>query len=386
MTKIRFYNRIADAGLAEFQPDRYLTGPNLEDPDGILVRSESLHALSFGPGLKAIARAGAGVNNIPLKRCTEQGIVVFNTPGANANSVKELTLCALLLAARDISGGIDWVKTLPADENLAKRVEAGKGAFAGVELYNRTLGVIGLGAVGGQVANVAHQLGMTVIGYDPYLSVDGAWRLSRGVAKASDLEELLQKSDFITLHLPSTPDTRGLINATALAAMKKGVRLINTARADLVQEVDLAAAIASAHVARYVADFPSAKLAGLRGVISIPHLGASTMEAEDSSAVMASRQLRAFLETGNITNGVNFPDASMPHLGDTRICVMHSNIPHMLARFSSILAGENINIENMLNRSKDEVAYTIIEICGHVPDRVVREISAAESVLRVNLY
>ncbi len=386
MKRIRLLNRIAGVGIEEFDKAEYRVGADVEDPDGILVRSTDMQEMAFGPALKAIARAGAGVNNIPLRRCAQAGVVVFNTPGANANSVKELTLCALLLSCRDIAGGIEWVKSLPEEGDLMKAVEAGKGAFAGVELAGRTLGVVGLGAIGGQVANIAQHLGMSVIGCDPYLSVDAAWRLSRNVLKAADFDDLYRRSDFITLHVPSSADTRGMISAKSIARMKRGVRIVNLARADLVVNADLAEALRDGRVARYVTDFPSRELLGVRGVVALPHLGASTEEAEDNCAVMAARELREFLENGNITNSVNFPDASMPHLGDARVCVMHYNIPHMLARFSSILSNENINIENMLNRSRDDMAYTIIEIRGQVPEDVVTAIRDAEGVLRVNQY
>ena len=340
----------------------------------------------FGPELKAIARAGAGVNNIPVKKCAENGIVVFNTPGANANGVKELTICALFLASRGIVRGVEWAESLAGTDSIAKAVEKGKSAFAGVEIAGKTLGVIGLGAIGGMVANSVRHLDMKVVGCDPYISVDAAWRLSRDIEKAASYEDIYKVADYITLHVPSTPDTKGMINADTISKMKDGVRIINLARGDLVNMSDLKAALASGKVAAYVTDFPTEETVGVDGIITIPHLGASTEEAEDNCAVMAAQELTEFLETGNIKNSVNFPNASMPHTGDARICVMHTNTPNMLASISAVVAAENINIENMLNRSRGEFAYTIIEISGSVPGNIADELKKVSGVIRVNIY
>ena len=384
--KIKLLNNISPLGLKVLEDEQTMIAKDMPDPDAILLRSADMHEYVFNAQLKAIARAGAGVNNIPLPRCTENGIVVFNTPGGNANSVKELTICALLLSSRDVLGGIAWVKEMADDPGLSKAVEAGKGAFAGVELHNRNLGVIGLGAVGGQVANVAQYMGMNVIGCDPFLSVDAAWRLSRNISRAATFEETYTQSDYLSLHVPSTPDTKGMINQKALSMMRPGVRIINMARADLVDAQALKKALDSGHVARYVTDFPTPELNGYPHVISIPHLGASTEEAEDNCAVMAARQLKDFLQTGNIVNSVNFPTVTMPHSGEARICIMHNNIPSMLARFSTLLAEQQINIENMLNRSRDDIAYTMIEINGQLPPSLLDSLSRMFGVIRVNSY
>lgn len=386
MHKIKLLNNISPLGLAVLDKKEHQFGKDIDNPDAILVRSADLHELEFNPELKAIARAGAGVNNIPLSRCTKEGIVVFNTPGGNANSVKELTICALLLASRDVLGGIVWVRELGADPGLAKAVEAGKGAFAGVELHNRTLGVIGLGAVGGQVANMGQALGMNVIGCDPFLSVEAAWRLSTNITRANSFDEVFGEADYLSLHVPATADTRGFINQKALARMKDGVRIINTARADLVDEDAMKAAIDSGKVARYVTDFPTPGLNGYNHVLSIPHLGASTEEAEENCAVMAAKQLKEFLRTGNITNSVNFPQVNLPMTDHGRVCITHYNIPNMLARFSTMLAEKGINIENMLNRSRDDIAYTIIELDNAVKDDMAAILGGMHGVIRVAAF
>ncbi|MFA6948896.1 MAG: phosphoglycerate dehydrogenase, partial [Eubacteriales bacterium] len=314
------------------------------------------------------------------------GIVVFNTPGANANGVKELAVAALLLASRNITGGIDWVKTLAGNPDAAKAVEKGKSAYAGVEIEGKTLGVIGLGAIGGKIANTAVALGMNVIGYDPYLTVEAAWSLSRGVVKASSYDEIYEKCDYITMHIPATNETKGMFCSETFAKMKDGVRIINLSRADLVNAEDLKAAVASKKIACYVTDFPIPEIIGVEGIIAIPHLGASTEESEDNCAVMAAQELIEFLSNGNITNSVNYPNASMPHSGDARICVMHKNIPNVLSQISAAVSAENINIENMLNRSKKDYAYTIVEINGAVPECIVEKLNALDSVIRVSIY
>ncbi len=386
MKNIKLLNKIAPVGIEVFDKTKYYVSENAESPEGIMVRSADLLNAEFGPELKAIARAGAGVNNIPVKKFAENGIVVFNTPGANANGVKELTICALFLASRGIVRGVEWAESLAGTDSIAKAVEKGKSAFAGVEIAGKTLGVIGLGAIGGMVANSVRHLDMKVVGCDPYISVDAAWRLSRDIEKAASYEDIYKVADYITLHVPSTPDTKGMINADTISKMKDGVRIINLARGDLVNMSDLKAALASGKVAAYVTDFPTEETVGVDGIITIPHLGASTEEAEDNCAVMAAQELTEFLETGNIKNSVNFPNASMPHTGDARICVMHTNTPNMLASISAVVASENINIENMLNRSRGEFAYTIIEISGSVPGNIADELKKVSGVIRVNIY
>ncbi len=386
MKNIKLMNKIAPVGIGVFDKNKYNVGEDVEAPVGIMVRSADLQNAEFGPELRAIARAGAGVNNIPVARCAENGIVVFNTPGANANGVKELTVCALLLASRGIVEGVKWAQSLAGTEGIAKAVEKGKSAFAGCEITGKKLGVIGLGAIGGMVANTMRHLGMNVIGHDPYLSVDAAWNISRDVEKAASYDDIYKVADYITLHVPSTPDTKGMINAETIAKMKDGVRIVNLARGDLVNMADMKAALESGKVAAYVTDFPTDESVGVPGVITIPHLGASTAEAEENCAVMAAKELTEFLENGNIKNSVNFPNASMPHIGDARICIMHTNTPNMLASISAVVASENLNIENMLNRSKGEYAYTIIELNGDIPASVETELNKVPGVIRVNLY
>lgn len=386
MKQIKLLNSIAASGLDLLREAGYGLGTDIADPDGIMVRSADMHSYAFGDKLLAIARAGAGVNNIPVDACTKKGVVVFNAPGANANGVKELTVCALLLASRDIVAGINWAQGLKGQENVTKLVESGKGAFAGHEIQGKVLGVVGLGAVGGQVANVAHDMNMQVLGCDPFLSVDAAWRLSHSIGKASSFDDLYEQSDYLTLHVPSTPETKGMINKETLGRMKDGVRIINLARGDLVNNEDIKAALQSGKVARYVTDFPTEDLLGVEGVIAIPHLGASTEEAEDNSALMAAKELTQYLETGNISNSVNFPEASMPRVGDVRLCVLHWNVPKVLAGLASAISEMGINIEHMLNRSKGYAAYTIIEISGELPPDLVPTILAIESVIRVNVF
>ena len=386
MKNIKLLNKIAKIGTDIFDKNEYNLSETIESPDAIMVRSADMLSMEFGASLKAIARAGAGVNNIPVSKCAEEGIVVFNTPGANANGVKELALASLLLASRDIAAGIDWVKSQAGIPGIAKTVEKEKSKFAGIEIEGKTLGVIGLGAIGGMVANAAKALGMDVIGHDPYLTVAAAWGLSRGVKNAVGYDEIYAKADFITIHAPVTNETREMINADTIAKMKDGVRIINLSRADLVKNEDMIAALGSGKVARYVTDFPTDEIANVKGVIAIPHLGASTEESEDNCAVMAAQQLIEFLENGNIKNSVNFPDTFMPHSGDARICVMHKNIPNVLSRISAAVSDENINIENMINRSKGEFAYTIMEICGKVSPAMLDKLAAVDGVIRTNVY
>ena len=381
---IQLLNKIAAVGLAELG-EGYTVGDNVNDPDGILVRSAAMHDMTFGESLKAIARAGAGVNNIPIERCSEAGIVVFNTPGANANGVKELAICALLLAARDVVGGIEWAKGLRGTADVAKQVEKGKSAFAGTELAGKTLGVIGLGAIGGLIANVAIHLGMKVIGCDPFLSVEGAWNLNHHVNRAATYDEIFAQADYITLHVPSTKDTKNMICAESLAKMKDGVKLINLSRADLVSAADLAEALKAGKVSRYVTDFPTEEVLELPGTVAIPHLGASTEESEDNCAVMAARELDDYLKNGNIKNSVNFPALQMPRSGASRICALHANVPAVLTRLTAAISEEGLNIENMTSKSKGDNAYTVLD-CSSVPsDAALARISAVEGMFRVRL-
>ncbi len=384
MYKIQLLNKIAKVGTDAFDLDKYTIGTEVENPDGIMVRSASMLDMPFGDNLKAIARAGAGVNNIPIDRCSENGIVVFNTPGANANAVKELAVAALLMASRKIVDGVNWANSLTGDD-VAKQVEAGKSAFAGPELYGKTLGVIGLGAIGAQLANTALHLGMNVYGHDPYITVDAAWRMSKSVIKAPAREDIYKNCDYISLHVPSTPETRGMINKATIAQMKDGVRILNLARADLVVADDIKEALKSGKVASYVTDFPTPETVGVPGIVTIPHLGASTPESEDNCAVMAAAELKDFLETGNIHNSVNYPDAVIPHVGETRICMFHKNIPNMLAQITSVLSEKKINVENLVNRSKKDNAYTLIEINGKLSEEDYTALCDIESVVRVTV-
>ena len=385
MDNIQLLNKIAKVGTDRLDPTVYCIGENVAAPKGIMVRSANMLDMEFNPELLAIARAGAGVNNIPLDRCTEAGIVVFNTPGANANGVKELALCALLLASRDIVAGIDWVATLKDDPDAAKTVEKGKSKFAGCELRGKTLGVIGLGAIGGMVANAAVKLGMKVIGCDPYLSVEGAWNLDHHINHASTYEEVYAAADYLTIHVPATANTKGMINATTMAGMKDGVKIINLSRDSLVNSADMIAALESGKVSRYVTDFATSELIGVPGAILIPHLGASTEESEDNCAIMAAMQLDDYLRNGNIKNSVNFPAVSMPRSGDVRICVLHTNVPGILTRLTSVMAEAGVNIENMTNKSRGNAAYTIFDVTGAVNADLVASLEAKDAVTRVRV-
>ena len=373
--KIKLMNKIAKVGTEIFEEDLFEFNDRDEEVDAIMVRSASLHEAELPASLSAISRAGAGVNNIPVDKCTERGIVVFNTPGANANGVKELALCALVIAARDVVGGIKWVDNLRGETGIEKTVEAGKSVYVGNELLGKKLGVIGLGAIGGMVANAANALGMTVLGYDPYLTAAAAWSLAPAIKQASGYEEIFRTCDYITLHVPSSPSTKGMISEKSISMMKKGVRIINLSRADLVSIGDVKAALESGKIAKYVTDFPTDETVGVRGIINIPHLGASTYESEDHCAVMAAKQLREYLLTGNIKNSVNFPSVSLPHTSRSRVTVMHKNIPNMLSQITAAFSREGVNIENLANGSKGEVAYTIIEtdnVCDtHIVDAVM---------------
>ena len=381
MTKIKLLNKISACGTDEFDRSAYEVGEDIATPEAIMVRSAAMHDMQFGAQLQAIARAGAGVNNIPCDRCAQEGIVVFNTPGANANGVKELAIAALLLSSRDIVDGINWAGTLT--EDVSKSVEKGKSKFAGCEIKGKTLGVIGLGAIGGLVANAARELGMNVIGCDPYMTVNAAWKLSRGVRSAASYEEIYRNADYITLHVPATPETKNMICADTLAMMKDGVRIINLARADLVCAADLKAAVASGKVAKYVTDFPTEETVNQPGIITIPHLGASTEESEDNCAVMAAHELIDYLENGNITNSVNFPAVSMPRSGACRLVVLHKNQPDMLSRITAVLSGDGINIDNMASRSKGSYACALLDCTTDVCDSHIADIAAIDGVIRV---
>lgn len=385
MYKYYCLNPISDVGLEKLTEDYVKTGA-LEKADAVLVRSAAMHDMVFNPKLKAIARAGAGVNNIPLERCAEEGIVVFNTPGANANGVKELVIAGMFLASRDIIGGINWVQENEEDGNIAKDAEKAKKAFAGCELEGKKLGVIGLGAIGVLVANAATGLGMDVYGYDPYVSVDSAWRLSRSIHHAKTVDELYQDCDYITIHVPAMEQTKGMIDQNAISLMKKGVVVLNFARDVLVDEEAMVDALLSGHVKHYVSDFPTPVTAGVKGAIVIPHLGASTEESEDNCARMAVKQLRDYLENGNIRNSVNYPNCDMGVRGDnTRILLLHRNVPNMIGQFTRILAEDNMNIADLTNKSKGKYAYTMIDIDSPVPDRVAEELERVKEVLRVRI-
>ena len=382
MKNVLLMNKIAKVGTDVFDRSEYAVGDALENPVAMMVRSAALHDVEFGRDLLAIARCGAGVNNIPVDRCAEQGIVVFNTPGANANGVKELAICALMLASRDIVGGVEWAKTLTQD--VAKSVEKGKSAYGGCEIAGKTLGVIGLGAIGGLVANAAHHLGMEVLGCDPYITVNAAWSLSRSIEKAATYDEIYEKADYITLHVPATPTTKNMINRDTIAKMRDGVRIINLARADLVDAEALKEALASGKVAAYVTDFPTEATQGVKGIVSIPHLGACTEESEDNCAVMAAHELDEFLKTGNIKNSVNYPNVQLPVTpGTHRLCVMHKNVPNTLSYITSQVSASGINIENMANGSKGDYAYTIVETKEKVKDETVALIEKNEAFIRV---
>ena len=384
MYNVQTLNKISAVGLGKLG-EGYTYGDNVENPDAVLVRSASMHDMDMPESLLAIARAGAGVNNIPLDKCSEQGIVVFNTPGANANAVKELVLAGLLLSSRKIVAGIEWAKTLKGNgDAVGKMVEKGKSKFAGPEIKGKTLGVIGLGAIGALVANAAIALGMDVVGYDPFLSVDGALQLSRHITHVTNLDEIFAESDYITVHVPLTPDTKNIICAENIAKMKDGVRILNYSRADLCNSADVVAGIQSGKISSYVTDFATDDLLGVDGVIAMPHLGASTPESEDNCAEMAAKEIKDYLENGNITNSVNFPAAKMARTGDARYCVLHKNVPSILQTILSFVSEQGANIENMENKSRKDYAYTIIDVTGATSD-LTNKIQDVEGVIRVRV-
>ena len=385
MKNIQLLNKIAAVGTDIFDRAEYTVGADVTNPDAIMVRSAAMHDMEFGENLQAIARCGAGVNNIPIDRCSDAGIVVFNTPGANANGVKELAIAAILMASRDIVGGIDFARGLKGTEGVAKAVEAGKSQFAGCEIAGKTLGVIGLGAIGGMVAGIATHLKMQVVGCDPYISVDGAWHLNHHVTQAATYEDIYKTCDYITLHVPATPTTKNMINAESIAMMKDGVKIINLSRADLVNAADLKAALESGKVSAYVTDFPTEEILGVKGVVAIPHLGASTEESEDNCAVMAAIELDNYLRYGNIKNSVNFPALEMPMSTGVRVCVLHANVPAILSQITTALSEVGVNIENLTNKSKGDNAYTVLDITGDVTEDAVAKIEAIADVYRVRV-
>ena len=386
MYKVLTLNKISPSGLDHFDRKTYTYGTEMENPDAIMVRSAAMHDMEFDPATVAIARAGAGVNNIPLDKCADQGIVVFNTPGANANAVKEMVLCALLLTSRKIIPGIEFAKTLKGKgEDVAKLAEKGKSAFAGPEIMGKKLGVIGLGAIGVLVANSAKLLGMDVYGYDPYLSVDAAWNLSSTIKHAKSLQEIFATCDYITIHVPLNNETRDMINAASIAGMKDGIRILNFARGDLVNTDDILEALASGKVAAYATDFINEKLLDVPGVIALPHLGASTPESEDNCARMAVFELVDYLENGCINNSVNMPQAQMKRSAANRVCVIHKNIPNMLNQITANFTNANINIVDLLNRSKGDYAYTMVDFDNDVDTEVIKKIKTIEGVLRVRV-
>ena len=385
MYHIHSLNKISPKGMELWTKD-YQTVDDLEQADAVLVRSANMHEMHLPENLLAVARAGAGVNNIPLTTCAEKGIVVFNTPGANANSVMEMTLCGMLLACRDVVGGINWVQSIKGSSDVARLVEKGKSQFAGHEIRGKSLGVIGLGAVGGPLANAARGLGMKVYGCDPFISIDAAWHLDSHIVRVNNREELYAQCDILSLHTPLLDDTRKMINAEAISKMKDGVIILNFARDLLVDDEAMAAALASGKVARYVTDFPNEKTANMPGCIAIPHLGASTEESEDNCAKMAVTELMDYLENGNIKNSVNYPNCDMGQCkAASRVTLLHRNIPNSLGQFTAAIAGENINIDGLMNKSRGEFAYTMLDLDHSPSEAVLEQLSGMEGVLRVRL-
>ena len=386
MYNIKTYNKIASVGTELFDKSRYTISSDASDAVGAIVRSAALHEEIFSKDLLAIARAGAGTNNIPVERCSSEGIVVFNTPSANANAVKELVIAGLLISSRKVIPAIEWAKGLKGSgAEVGKMVEKGKSAFSGPEIRGKKLGVIGLGAIGVLVANAANSLGMTVYGYDPYLSLQNAWNLSHHVQRANDIKEIYEKCDYISLHIPLNGATKGTVNKDAIASMKDGVRILNFARDGLVVSVDMIEALENGKVAAYVVDFPTDEMIGVENVVAIPHLGASTPESEDNCAVMAAKELIDYIENGNITNSVNLPNVVMPRSGEYRICVIHKNVPAILSTITSVFAKDNINIENMVNQSKADMAYTVLDVNRCNSELLMSELAEIEGVIRTRI-
>ncbi|MBO5104076.1 MAG: phosphoglycerate dehydrogenase [Ruminococcus sp.] len=384
MYNIQTLNKISAIGTDIFDKSKYTVSDSVENPDAIMVRSAKMHDMQFGENLLAIARAGAGVNNIPVERCAEEGICVFNTPGANSNAVKELAVCALLLSSRKITEAAAWAASLKGTPDAPKTVEGGKSKFAGPEILGKTLGIIGLGAIGGKIANTAVALGMKVIGYDPYLSVNNAVLLDSSVKVTNDINDIYKNSDYISIHVPYTPQTKNTIDSEQIAMMKDGVRLINLARGELINSEAVVKAIADGKVAKYVTDFADDVVLGVENVIVLPHLGASTPESEDNCAVMAANELIDYIENGNIRNSVNLPNASMNATG-TKICVIHKNVPSLISSITKAVGDEGLNIENMVNASKKDFAYTMMDVIGDVTDAVVNDIKAIDGIIRVRV-
>jgi hypothetical protein len=385
MKKIHCLNAIASVGTDIFDENYELTD-NIKEADAIMVRSAAMGDMEFSKNLLAIARAGAGVNNIPLDRCADAGIVVFNTPGANANGVKELVICGMLLAARDVVGGIEWTRSIKDSDTISKDVEKGKKNFAGGEIKGKKLGVIGLGAIGAEVANAAASLGLEVLGYDPYISVNSAWRLSRKIKHITDINEIFKDCDYITLHVPLTNDNKGMIGKDSIAEMKDGVVILNFARDLLVDDDEMEKALESGKVARYVTDFPNTKSAKMEKAIVIPHLGASTQESEDNCAVMAANELVDYLENGNIKNSVNFPSCDMGVCQvEGRVAILHKNVPNMIGQITSAFAKNGYNISDLTNKSKASRAYTLIDIESKASEKLVDELNAIDGVLKVRV-
>ncbi|MDR1001548.1 MAG: phosphoglycerate dehydrogenase [Clostridiales bacterium] len=385
MYKILILNNISALGTSHLSAEQFVIGKEIDNPEGILLRSADMHSYESPQSLLAVGRAGAGVNNIPIDKFADEGIVVFNTPGANANAVKELVLAGLILSSRKISEGIAWVQKLEGQTGVAKLVEKGKSQFAGPEIFGKKLGVIGLGAVGVLVANAAHSLGMEVYGYDPYLSVDAAWRLSRGVNKASSIESVLSECDYVSIHIPLNKDTKAMLNSSSFSKVKSGARILNFSRGELVDNAAVKNALASGQIACYVTDFPNEELLGVDGVLPIPHLGASTPESEENCAVMAAQGIKDYLLYGSIKNSVNYPDCDAPYTGKKRFCVLHKNIPHVIAGLTDALAEKGLNIDNMINKSKGAYAYTVIDVDESTADGVNERFAACEGIIRVRV-
>ena len=384
MYRIKTFNKISPMGLNRMEPEHYTYSDNETGEDGILVRSAKLHDYPFPDSLLAIARAGVGVNNIPIDRCSESGIAVFNTPGANANAVKELVLCAMLIGSRDIPGALNWVREQAASGvEVSTVVEKGKSAFVGPEIFRKTLGVVGLGAIGSLVANAAIQLGMDVYGYDPFLSVDAALRLDHHIHIVKDIRDLYKRSDYVTFHIHCTDQTRGMVDADAIASMKRGIRVINLARGEIVQDDAMIPALETGRVAAYITDFPNNRLLAAPHVVAMPHLGASTPESEQNCAVMAADELKDYLETGNVRNSVNLPAVSMTPSGVMRLCILHKNVPGMLANITTLFGRDGVNVENLSNKSKGDWAYTMVDLAAHIGDDVLQDVRAMEHVVRV---
>ena len=384
MYHIQTLNKISAAGLKRFDPEHYQVSDSQTNPEGIMVRSAKLLDMDFPSELLAIARAGVGVNNIPIERCSEAGIAVFSTPGANANAVKELVLCAMLIGSRDIPGALNWVREQAASGvEVSTVVEKGKSAFVGPEIFRKTLGVVGLGAIGSLVANAAIQLGMDVYGYDPFLSIDAALRLDHHIHIVKDIRDLYKRSDYVTFHIHCTDQTRGMVDADAIASMKRGIRVINLARGEIVQDDAMIPALETGRVAAYITDFPNNRLLAAPHVVAMPHLGASTPESEQNCAVMAADELKDYLETGNVRNSVNLPAVSMTPSGVMRLCILHKNVPGMLANITTLFGRDGVNVENLSNKSKGDWAYTMVDLAAHIGDDVLQDVRAMEHVVRV---